>query len=101
MSSNYFVFHRIMITGKYLLSKQNIMADCESRNVEGSSRWKFSPAVFKQITKAYGTPDMNLFASRMSHRVATYMSWKPELFRKQQIDFNKICYIQILSLHSL
>ena len=35
--------------------------------------------VFKMICQASGTPDINLFASRISHQLPQYMSWKPKL----------------------
>ena len=47
--------HKITITAEYLPSKQNVIADWESRHVKDSSKRKLSPNIFKQITKKWGT----------------------------------------------
>ena len=74
----YLIKHKIKITVEYLPSKLNIIADWESRNARDQSEWKLSPKIFQMICKKWGTPDMDLFASRISHQVQAYMAWKPD-----------------------
>ena len=74
----YLIKHKITITVEYLPSKLNFIADWESRNVRDQSGWKLSPKIFQMICQKWGTPDMDLFASRISHQVQAYMAWKPD-----------------------
>ena len=75
---SYLLTYNIMITVEYLPSKLNVVADWESRNYRDSSEWKLSPRVFTLICQKWGTPDVDLFASRLSHKVPGYMAWKPD-----------------------
>lgn len=36
------------------------------------------PRIFQTLCKRWGTPDVDLFASRLFHQVPSYMSWKPD-----------------------
>jgi len=66
----------ISITTEWLPTELNKEADYESRNVEDSSEWKLNPTVFRQICKQMGQPTIDLFASRTSHQLGNYMSYK-------------------------
>ena len=68
----------IMITAEYLPTDLNVEADWESRHVTDWSEWKLHPWLFKQICLTHGTPEVDLFASRTSHQIQTYMSLKPD-----------------------
>ena len=74
----YLISRQIMITTEYLPSKLNLVADRESRNIQDTSDWKLNPQVFQKITKIMGTPDMDLFASRLTYQVPAYMAWRPD-----------------------
>ena len=58
-----------MITAEYLPTDLNVDADRESRNVMDWSEWKLHPWLFEQICLTYGTPEVDLFASRTSHQI--------------------------------
>ena len=80
---DYLLSHKIMITAEHLSSSLNTQADYASRNVTDSSEWKLNPLIFRKICQRKGTPDMDLFASRLSHQVPEYiMALTPELTRK-------------------
>jgi len=70
----YLLAHKITITAEYLPGKLNVLSDKESRSVKDSSEWKLDPIVFNKICKLRGVPDIDLFASRLSHQVPAYMS---------------------------
>ena len=53
-------------------------ADWESCNFQDKSDRKLSPEVFAKIRQKIGTPNTDLFASRMSHQLPVYMAWKPD-----------------------
>ena len=67
----------ITITAKYLPSLLNVVADQESR-MRDSTEWKLLPKVFASICKRWGTPSLDLFASRVSHQIPAYVAWKPD-----------------------
>ena len=68
----------IRLTAEWIQTQLNIVADWESRNVKDSTEWKLSQTIFQKICKAMGTPNIDLFASRVSHRVPTYLSLKAD-----------------------
>ena len=72
----------ITITAEYLPGALNREADMQSRTVKESSEWKLNPAVFQNLCKSWWTPDIDLFASRVSHQVPAYFSWKLDPYRK-------------------
>lgn len=72
----YFLKEGISITAEYLPGKLNILAHKESRNIQDSSEWKLDPRVFHRIIYQIGTPEIDLFASRVCHQIPRYRSWK-------------------------
>ena len=83
----YLLKQGITITAEYLPGVLNQEADKESRNVRDSSEWKLKPQIFQKICSLRGTPDMDLFASRISHQVPAYRSWKLDPFSKGRDAF--------------
>ena len=55
----------------------NIFEDHEaqnhSRNTSDSSEWKLDPQSFQKICQLGGTPETDLFASRLSQKIKTYL----------------------------
>ena len=92
---NYLLLHKITITVQYLTGVLNVEADRESRDLEDSNEWKLDTQVFKKIRLAHGTPDIDLFGSRVSHQIPQYMPWKLDPFSKVRdafhISWNQIC----------
>jgi len=66
----------ISLSAEWLPTDLNVEADAESRNVEDSSEWKLNQSVFHQICNRWGQPTVDLFASRTSHQMDNYMSFK-------------------------
>ena len=75
---HYLLLHKITITAEWIPSHLNTIADWESRNVSDSAEWKLCPKVFQSICQVRGQPDLDLFASRISHQVSRYFSWKAD-----------------------
>ena len=69
---------QITITAEYIPSHLNVIADRESREIQDRSEWKLSPVIFQRVCRVLGSPDIDLFASRISHQVPAYMAWKPD-----------------------
>ena len=79
---DYLIANEIMITVKYLPGTLNEEADHQSRSVTDSSEWKLNPLIFKKICKVFWTPDIDLFASIISHQVPANFAWKSDTFNK-------------------
>ena len=54
----------------------NVETARESRQTRDSSEGKLSSAIFMKLCQIKGTPEMDLFASRVSHQFPQYISWK-------------------------
>ena len=64
----------ITITTEYLPSELNVAADWESRNSLDSSEWMLSHQISQNVCQIRGSPDIDLFASRLSHPIPTYVA---------------------------
>ena len=87
----------ITFIAEYLPSKLNVTADWKSRKNSDSSEWKLAPQSFQRICQLTGTPEIDLFASRLSHQIKTYFSWRPDPLSQaadafQQNWFHKSLY---------
>lgn len=58
----------------------NEEADFESRNFTENTEWGLNKKIFQRICDRWGTPDVDLFASRLNHQVPCYASWGPDPF---------------------
>ena len=76
-----------MINIEYLLGTINLEEDHQSRSVTDYREWKLNPLIFKKIWKVFWTPDVDLFASRISQQVPAYIAWKPGPFSKEMDVF--------------
>ena len=93
------LIRNITITGEYLPSILNKIADWESRNTKDSSDWKLCPHMFQGICQHFGFPAIVLFASRLCHQLEAYISWKPD---RQGIAVDAMQHIlSILMGHTL
>ena len=77
---DYLLSKEITITGEYLPGLLNVEADIQSRTARDASECKLNPRIFQKICKYRGTPEIDLFASQISHQLPTYISWKLDLY---------------------
>ena len=69
----------ITLTAEYLPSKLG----------RYSLEWKLAPHLFQRICQLRGTPEIDLFASRLSHQIKTYFSWRPDPLRQAADAFQQ------------
>ena len=62
----------------HIPGSQNVEADAESRVFNLSAEWSLSLPVFADITRGWGSFDIDLFASRLNYKVPCYVSWRPD-----------------------
>ena len=56
----------------------NTDASSFSRNFNEAIEWKLSTQLFQKISGMFGTPTLDLFASRINYQIDRCISWKPD-----------------------
>ena len=79
---HYCINNDIWLSATHIPGVLNVEADRESRLFSDSTEWSINKTVFKNIIECFGTPDVDLFASRLNNKLATYYAWKPDPFAK-------------------
>jgi len=54
------------------------VADAESRHLTYETEYELSSAAFARISKTLGTPNIDLFASRLNAKCSRFCAWKPD-----------------------
>ena len=71
--------YQITLKARHIPGFLNVMADLLSRsNQVQSTEWSPHPQVFKQICLKWFTPHVDLFATRLNHKVPPYISPVPD-----------------------
>ena len=69
---------QIFLTAEHLPGVLNQVADEESRTVRDRCDWMIHPHLFSQIDRKLGPLEVDLFASRLTHQLPRYFSWRPD-----------------------
>lgn len=64
----------IELLASYINSKQNWVADMESRRISTETEWSLSSKAFDSIQASLGYPEIDLFASISNHKCKKYVS---------------------------
>jgi len=63
----------------HVAGSDNLLADSLSRSFPVSNtEWSLDSQVFLRLSAVFGRPDVDLFASRLNHKLPVYFSWKPD-----------------------
>ena len=73
---DYLLSKEIAITTEYLPGLLNVEADTKPKTVRDAGQWRLYSSIFQKICKYRGTPEIGIFASRISHQLPTNISWK-------------------------
>ena len=68
----------IWLTAANLPGHLNVIADERSRLFDDKTEWKLNPCVYKQVVQRFGTPTIDLFASRLNCQLKSFISWVPD-----------------------
>ena len=63
------------IMATHIPGVDNEAADFMSRHFTDNTEWTLNPHIFDLICEKWGYPNVDLFASRLNHKVQTYVSW--------------------------
>ncbi len=75
---NWCIERNIHLSASYLPGVENTIADRKSRQFDDSTEWMLDPIMFQKVCVLLGTPDIDLFASRLNKQLPRYISWKPD-----------------------
>ena len=68
----------IWLSAQHIPGVQNARADFQSRVFSDDLEWSLHPSIFQRIVGFTYTPNVDLFASRLNHKVHSYVSWHPD-----------------------
>lgn len=68
----------LWIYASYIPSKENAIADEESRRIEKETEYSLSQESFEMLCRALNFPTIDLFASRTNAKCDSYVSWKKD-----------------------
>lgn len=68
----------LFIYASYIKSCDNVIADFESRKLQSETEWELANYAFLEITNTFGSPDIDLFASRSNTKCEKFVSWKAD-----------------------
>lgn len=75
---NWCISNDIWITCVHIPGKNNVLADAASRNFNDRHEWKLNPEIFSKLCVVFGTPSIDLFASRLNKQLDCFCSWTPD-----------------------
>ena len=64
--------HDNWISAVHLPGVDNTLADLESRSVHDNTEWKLNPILFNKLCQKFGTPEIDLFTSRLNAQLNKY-----------------------------
>ena len=65
----------IFVFASYIKSLDNKEADRESRSSNYVNEFELNQGIFDRVVKAFGKPDIDLFASRVNRKCDKFVSW--------------------------
>ncbi|CAB4015453.1 Transposon Tf2-6 poly [Paramuricea clavata] len=75
---NWCIEHGVHLTATHIPGSTNVDADKESRHFNDNTEWMLRPDIFKQLVGKFGSPNIDLFASRLNRQVSCFASWRPD-----------------------
>ena len=68
----------VWLVASHIKGVENDLADNRSRIFHDATEWSLDKKAFSEICHIFGSPDIDLFASRLNNKVANYCSWEPD-----------------------
>ncbi|KAH9640446.1 hypothetical protein HF086_018112 [Spodoptera exigua] len=68
-------YKSLYVFASYIRSSENFEADQESRRLHPDIEWQLADYAYHKIEATFGSPDIDLFASRLNNKCQRYVSW--------------------------
>ncbi|MEW8548280.1 MAG: reverse transcriptase domain-containing protein [Candidatus Thiodiazotropha sp.] len=75
---NWCIARKIHLSVGHVSGSLNVEADRMSRKINDDLEWALREDVFDKIVEKFGLPDIDLFASRLNHKLKRYVSFRPD-----------------------
>lgn len=72
------ILRQINLLAMHIAGTDNVLADDLSRSFSSSVEWSLDGGVFQALCDVFERPTIDLFASRLNHKLPCYFSWKPD-----------------------
>lgn len=69
----------IWLVASYINTKNNEIADSESRQISENTEWKLSPRYSEEIITEFAVPSIDLFATNINKKSTKIVSWHKDL----------------------
>lgn len=81
---------QLYVFASYIKSKDNVEADEESRCTNVDTEWSLASSSFDLIVDSFGSPQIDLFASKSNAKCRKYISWRrdPDAFNIDAFTIN-------------
>ena len=70
--------HNLWLSAAHIPGCKNVEADEASRVFNDCTEWTLRSDIFQRLVKEFGEPSIDLFASRLNHKVERYCAWEPD-----------------------
>ncbi|CAH2223969.1 jg20374 [Pararge aegeria aegeria] len=86
---------KIIIVASYIKSKDNIIADRESRQTHPDVEWELTNLGYQKLRAKFPAPQIDLFASRINSKCDKFVSWysDPDAFAIDAFTLNWSQYL--------
>lgn len=69
----------LSLSVSHIPGKLDTAADKASREFQNNNtEWSLDPTIFNELTSRWGEPEIDMFASRLNHKLTSYEAWKPD-----------------------
>ena len=75
---DWYVNNNSWLPATHIAGVENTEADKESRLFNDRTEWTLKREIFARITTHWGTPEIDLFATRRNTKLPKFVSWKPD-----------------------
>ena len=65
----------LWLVATHIPGSENVEADFCSRNFTDDTEWSLNDDIFEIICERWGVPSIDLFASRLNHKLDRFVSW--------------------------
>ena len=69
---------QIWLSVSHIPGVDNVLADKASRVFDDTTEWKLEESTYEKITKHWGLPEIDMFASSLNYQTLPYVSWGPD-----------------------
>lgn len=75
---NFVLSNDMWLSISHIPGKENVEADRSSRHFDDNKEWKLNTQAFNKIVHEFGSPTIDVFATRLNAQCKKFISWKAD-----------------------